>query len=125
MSKNEFNDLLIYFPPWQNEVVKGLREVRRKIKQLLATDTEPSRNIENFREKVAVLELEAEKIEQTMLSRLAKNYSAGERSRSASKNNLLKYTSLITRELDKPNISALTTLLDATFTNDTKTGDST
>ena len=60
MSNDEINDLLINFPSWQNDVVKGLRDVRRKIKQLLSTKHEPAQNIIDLRGKVAALELEAE-----------------------------------------------------------------
>ena len=118
MSNDEINDLLIQFPSWQNEVVKGLRDVRRKIKHLLSTKYAPAQNIKELRRKVAALELEAEKIEQSMLSRFAKNYSIGRSSRSASKSNLLMYTSLISSKLNKNNKAALATLLNATFPNE-------
>ena len=117
MSNDEINDLLINFPSWQNDVVKGLRDVRRKIKQLLSTKHEPAQNIIDLRGKVAALELEAEKIEQSMLSRFAKNYSIGRSSRSGSRSNLLKYTSLISSDLNNENKAALTTLLNATFSD--------
>ncbi len=124
ISNDEIKDLVTLIPSWQNEVVKGLRDVRRKIKQLLSANCEPSRNIKELRGKVAALELESEKIEQTMLSSFAKNYSTGERSKSASRSNLLKYTSLLSRNLNKENKNALAMLLNATFSDENKPGDS-
>ena len=65
----EMRDLLADLAPWQNGVVHGLRSVRRALKQMVAELGALSKAASGLRNKIAALELEAEKLQHTMLSR--------------------------------------------------------
>ncbi len=65
----EMRALLADLAPWQSGVVHGLRSIRRTLKPMVAELGALSEPAANLRTKVAALELEAEKLQHTMLSR--------------------------------------------------------
>lgn len=118
LEKGELAGLLESLAPWQKEVVTGLRSVRRTLKPMLAELGDLSEDAGTLRRKVAGLELEAEKLQQTMLEAHAADHaSAGPPFPQAAAQNLALYFHHLQKTLDGQALDALETLLGAAFPN--------
>ncbi len=118
LADGEMAALVAELAPWQNDVVRGLRTVRRALKPMLADLYELSQPAADLRKKVAALELEAEKLQQAMLSRHPANRGLTDPpSPQAAVQNLTQYIELLAKALDKKARDALATLVVAAFPN--------
>ena len=114
----EMGALLAELAPWQDGVVCGLRTVRRTLKPMLAELRDLSEPVAGLRRKVAALELEAEKLQQDMLTRHAEEYAKdAPPAPHAAVQNLKQYLRCLTNAPDRNAVNGLETLIEAAFTN--------
>jgi len=112
----EMRDLLADLAPWQNGVVHGLRSVRRTLKQMVAELGALSEAASGLRNKIAALELEAEKLQHTMLSRHSIEHGkTSPPSPQAAVHNLTQYFKLLQKAPEGELKDMLETLLVAAF----------
>ena len=118
LAEGEMAALLPELAPWQSGVVRGLRTVRRILKPMLADMGDLSAAAADLREKIAALELEAEKLQQAMLSRHPANRGeAAPPSPQAAVQNLTQYFEILAKVPDRNARNALETLVRAAFPN--------
>lgn len=112
----EMPALLADLAPWKSGVVQGLRRVRRSLKPMVAELGELSEPAADLRKKVAALELEAEKLQQTMLSHhSAKHGETSPPSPQAAVQNLAQYFKLLEKAPEGEVKDMLAILLVAAF----------
>ncbi|MBT3170303.1 MAG: TIGR02444 family protein [Rhodospirillaceae bacterium] len=123
LTKGEFDALIAALAPWQSHVVSGLRSVRRALKPMLAELGELADDAAALRRKIAGLELEAEKLQQTMLeTHAADNPAASPPSPQTAAQNLALYFQHLQKPLDGQALGALETILGAAFPDADKGG---
>ncbi|MEX0922721.1 MAG: TIGR02444 family protein [Rhodovibrionaceae bacterium] len=96
---------------WRSEVVLPLRGVRRWMK---TQETAPGEQAQALREEIKRLELEAERIEQDLLSASAEE-SAGEASPQAAASNMRLYLGFLGAEISITDIADLAAVLTGCF----------
>ena len=118
LTKDEIDKVLAALAPWQSQVVSGLRSVRRALKLLVAEMGDLADDAGALRRKVAGLELEAEKLQQTMLeAHSAAHPAAGPPSPQTAVQNLALYIGHLESTRDGKALGALESLLGAAFPN--------
>ena len=117
----EMRALLADLTPWQNGVIHGLRRVRRTLKLMVAELGALSDSASSLRNKIAALELEAEKLQHSMLSRHSVEYGeTSPPSPHAAADNLTQYFKLLQKTPEEELNDMLETLLVAAFPNSAK-----
>ena len=88
-----FHDVLTFSRAWSANVTAPLRQARTWIKQNRENPGPPAQDLETLRVNIKALELEAEKIQQTQLTRLGENTAQkqGAGSPEAVRENLARY----------------------------------
>jgi uncharacterized protein (TIGR02444 family) len=116
MEKDELISLAAELAPWQTEVVGGLRKVRRFLKLVVPQLAEHSTAAAQLRERVKELELEAEKLQQSLMAdHAARHTVSSPPSPVAAARNLRRYFALLQRTPDGGAKNALETLVAAAF----------
>ncbi len=117
----EMPALLADLAPWKSAVVQDLRSVRRALKPMVAELGELSEPAADLRKKVAALELEAEKLQQTMLSHhSAKHGESSPPSPQAAVQNLAQYFKLLDKTPEGEVKDMLEILVTAAFPHSAK-----
>ena len=117
----EMRALLADVAPWQNGVIHGLRRVRRTLKPMVAELGELSESASSLRNKIAALELEAEKLQHSMLQRHSVEFGqTSSASPQAAAHNLTQYFKLLQKTQEEELNDMLETLLMAAFPNSAK-----
>ena len=117
----EMPALLADLSPWKSAVVQDLRSVRRALKPMVAELGELSEPAADLRKKVAALELEAEKLQQTMLSHhSAKHGESSPPSPQAAVQNLAQYFKLLDKTPEGEVKDMLEILVTAAFPHSAK-----
>ena len=117
----EMRALLADLAPWQNGVVHGLRRVRRSLKPMVTELGALSESASSLRNKIAALELEAEKLQHSILSRHSVNYGeTSPPSPQAAADNLTQYFKLLQKAPEEELNDMLETLLVAVCPNSAK-----
>ena len=114
----EMRALLADLTPWQNGVVRGLRSVRRTLKPMVAELGRLSEAASGLCNKIAALELEAEKLQHSILSRYtAEHGKISPPSPQVVDHNLTQYFKMLQKVPEEELKDALETLLMAAFPN--------
>jgi uncharacterized protein (TIGR02444 family) len=116
LTRDGLSTLLADLAPWQNNIVSGLRSVRRKLKLMLNDLAEFSENADDLLFRIAALELEAEKLQQAMLERHGTDLAAGSASPQTAADNLSYYFACLNKTTDASAQKALDILISAAFT---------
>ena len=117
LTKDGLSTLLADLAPWQNNVVSGLRSVRRTLKPMLIDLAEFSESAGDLGRKIAALELEAEKLQQAMLERHGADLVASSASSQIAADNLSCYFACLNKTPDAAAQKALDILISAAFTS--------
>ena len=116
METEELESLMTKLGPWQRGVVSGLRTVRQLIKPMIKDLSEHSEVVAQLRKKIAGLELEAEKLQQSIMMRFA----VSQRTKSppsphAAAQNLALYFQSLQKPTDSAALNALRIILGGAY----------
>lgn len=119
METEELETLMKELAPWQRDVVGGLRTVRQLMSPMIKDLSEQSDCAVQLRQKIAELELEAEKLQQNIMMRLA----AGRGTKAppsphAAGHNLAQYCRLLRKSPNDSSLRAMTTVIREAYHHD-------
>ena len=119
METEELESLMTKLGPWQRGVVSGLRTVRQLIKPMIKDLSEHSEVVAQLRTKIAGLELEAEKLQQSIMMHFAAGYATNSPpSPHSAEQNLAQYCRLLGKLPDSVARKAMTTVIRAAYNRD-------
>ena len=119
MEAEELETLMAELAPWQRDVVGGLRTVRRLMIPMIKELSEQSEVAAQLRKRIAALELEAEKLQQSVMMRLA----AGRATKTppsphAAEQNLAQYCRLLRKSPDNAARKSMETVIREAYQRD-------
>ena len=116
MEKGEMAALTAELAPWQADVVGRLRTVRRIMKPMVKALAEQSEEAAKLRKKVAGVELEAEKLQQSMMMCFAAGHeTTAPPSPGAAAQNMAQYLNILPKPPGGAAMEKLETILAASF----------
>jgi uncharacterized protein (TIGR02444 family) len=113
LSAHELERVVASISPWQNDVVRPLRGVRRSLKQLLAADLALA-PISELREAVKKQELEAERLQQSLMEAGFSDIGSPTSDRAATaRSNVERYATFVGQVFPAAHVTALVARLQA------------